>query len=95
MLHALGVVVMNVVVGSTDVVVSSTVVVVVGCAVVCTVVVVPLAVVVSSAVVVVTVFAIHSFKYEKSVFARGLKFTRRAQFNLILCSKCRCIFELI
>jgi len=89
--HALGVVVMNVVVGSTDVVVSSTVVVVVGCAVVCTVVVVAPTVVVSFAVVVI----IHSFKYKQNVLARALKFTRRAQINLILYSKCCFIFELI
>jgi len=86
---------MNVVVGSTDVVVSSTVVVVVGCAVVCTVVVVPPTVVVSSDVVVITVLVIQSFKYERNVLARGLKFTRRAQVNLILCSKCSFISELI
>ena len=93
MFHALGVVVMNVVVGSTDVVVSSTVVVVVGCAVVCTVVVVAPTVVVSFAVVVI----IHSFKtkYKQNVLARALKFTRRAQINLILYSKCCFIFELI
>ena len=79
MFHALGVVVMSVVVGSTDVVVSSTVVVVVGCAVVCTVVVVVPTVVVSAAVLVITVLAIHSFKYEQNVLARAIKFTRRVK----------------